>query len=130
MITAGITYLILKNRTMKKIFNFILTIPLIGLLSIYLYVLMTIISINSTAFYNFDPKNTPVSFLFVPIKIISVVGVFIFIPLGFLILLIDYIKYKAQLTTIFFKWIYFIGFILTIFLHYVDLGYCQIWFAD
>jgi hypothetical protein len=115
---------------MKKVFNVILTVPLFGLLSIYFYVLMTIITINSTAFYNFDPKNTPVSFLFVPIKIISVVGIFIFIPLGLLILLIDYIKFKGKLTSSIFKWIYFIGVALNIFLHYIDLGYCQIWFAD
>ena len=115
---------------MKKVFNVILTIPLIGLSSIYFYVLMTIISINSTAFYNFDPKNTPISFLYTPITIFTIVGVFIFIPLGFLILLIDYVKFKGKLTSNLFKWIYFIGVALTIFLHYVDLGYCQIWFFD
>jgi len=115
---------------MKKVLNFILTIPLIGLSSIYIYVLFTIISINSTAFYNFDPKNTPISFLYTPITIFTILGVFIFIPLGLIILLTDYIKFKGKLTSIFFKWIYFIGVALTIFLHYTDLGYCQIWFFD
>jgi hypothetical protein len=91
---------------------------------------MTIISINSTAFYNFDPKNTPISFLYTPITIISIVGIFVFIPLGVLILIIDYLKFKGKLTSNTFKWIYLIGVVLTIFLHYVDLGYCQIWFFD
>jgi hypothetical protein len=115
---------------MKKVFNAILTVPLVGLSSIYTYVLLTIISINSTAFYKLDPKDSPVSFLFVPIKIISVVCIFIFIPLGLLVLLIDYIKFKGKLTSNIFKWIYFIGVVLTIFLYFVDLGYCQTWFAD
>lgn len=115
---------------MKKVINVILAIPLFGLLSIYIYVFFTIISMNSTKFYNYDPKITPISFLHTPITIFTIVSAFIFIPLGFLILLIDYIKYKGKLTSNLFKWIYFIGVALTIFLHYVDLGYCQIWFFD
>jgi hypothetical protein len=114
---------------MKKVLNFILTIPLVGLLSIYLYTLATIISINSTAFYMFDPKDTPINYIYDFVYPLPAIG-HLATLFGFLILLIDYIRYKGKLTTNLFKWIYFIGVALTIFLHYIDLGYCQIWFFD
>lgn len=123
-------FLKLKTKhNMKKISNFILTLPLIGLLSIYLYVLLTIICIDSTNFYKFDPKSTPVGFLYKILIIFPAFG-YLGILLGFIILFIDYYKYKGNLTSMIFKWIYFIGLVLTFFLHYVDLGYCQIWFFD
>jgi hypothetical protein len=115
---------------MKKAFNFILIIPFIGLSSIYFYVLITIISLHSFEFYKIDPKQSAISFIYEPTLIISMLGIFIFIPLGIFILLIDYFKFKGNLTSNIFKWIYLIGVVLTIFLHYVDLGYCQIWFFD
>lgn len=129
MIQGGINYLAKKNNDMKKALNFILTLPLLGLVSIYLYVLICIVSINSIEFYKFDPKNTPVNFVYDfvhPLPAIGHLGTL----LGFVILLIDFIKYKGKLTSNLFKWIYFIGVALTIFLYYVDLGYCQIWFFD
>lgn len=115
---------------MKKVFNFILTVPIIGLSSIYFYVLITVISLRSFEFYKIDPKQSVVNFIYEPTIIISMLGIFIFIPLGIFILLIDYIKFKGKLTSNIFKWIYLIGVVLTIFLYYVDLGYCQIWFFD
>lgn len=114
---------------MKKVFNFILSIPLVGLSSIYRYTLATIISINSTAFYMFDPKDTPIYYIYDFVYPLPAIG-HLAALFGFLILHIDYIKFKGKLTTDIFKWIYLIGVMLTIFLHYVDLGYCQIWFFD
>ena len=115
---------------MRNFFNVMLTVPFLGLMSIYFYILSTMILINSMTFHNFDPKNTPISFLYTPITMFTIVASFIFIPLGFIILLLDYIKFEGKLISISFKWIYFIGVVLTIFLHYFDLGYCQIWFFD
>lgn len=114
---------------MKKVYNFILILPLAGLASIYIYVLMTIISIDSTDFYKFDPKQTPINYIydfFYPLPAIGHLGILI----GCIILLIDYFKFKGGLTLNSCKWIYFIGTILTVFLHFVDVGYCQIWFFD
>ncbi len=91
---------------MKKVFNFILTVPIIGLSSIYFYVLMTIISLRSFEFYIIDPKQSIINFIYEPTVIISMLGIFIFIPLGIFILLIDYIKFKGKLTSYIFKWIY------------------------
>lgn len=87
------------------------------------------IAINSTAFYKFDPKDTPVGFIYNILVAFPAFG-YIGILLGIFILLIDYFKFKGKLTSNVFKWIYFIGVVLTIFLHYTDLGYCQIWFFD
>lgn len=97
--------------------------------SIYVYTLVTIISINSTTFYELDPKDTPVNIIYDFVYPLPAIGYFGSL-LGFIILLIDYIKYNGKLTSNIFKWIYFTGVVLTIFLHFVDLGYCQIWFFD
>jgi uncharacterized protein YybS (DUF2232 family) len=91
---------------------------------------MTVISIRSLEFYKIDPKKSVINFIYEPSIIISMLGIFIFIPLGILILFIDYTKFKGKLTSNVYKWIYLIGVILTIFLYYVDLGHCQIWFFD
>jgi uncharacterized membrane protein len=109
--------------------HFLLSLPFIGLSSIYFYVLISMIAINSTAFYKFNPKDTPVNFVYdfvYPLPAIGHLGTL----LGCIILVIDYIKYKGKLTSSLFKWIYYLGVALTLFLHYVDLGYCQIWFFD
>ena len=103
--------------------------PLIGLSSIYFYTLITVIAINSTSFYNIDPKDTPVGYIYNILIAFPAFG-HLGTLFGFIILLIDYIKFKGKLTSNLFKWIYFIGVTLTIFLHYTDLGYCQIWFFD
>jgi hypothetical protein len=87
------------------------------------------IAINSTSFYKIDPKDTPVGYIYNILIAFPAFG-HLGTLLGFIILLIDYIKFKGKLTSNFFKWIYFIGVALTIFLHYTDLGYCQIWFFD
>lgn len=87
------------------------------------------IAINSTEFYKFDPKDTPVGFIYNILIAFPAFG-HLGILLGIFILIIDYLKFKGTLTSNTFKWLYLIGVVLTIFLHYVDLGYCQIWFFD
>lgn len=114
---------------MKKILDAVLCIPLIGLLSIYLYVLATMISINSTAFYKIDPKNSPVAFLYDILIVFPIIG-FLSILFGLHIVLMDYFHFKGKLISKPIKYIYFLGSILTIFTYYVDIGYCQIWFFD
>ena len=114
---------------MKNFFNLFLSLPLIGLLSIYFYVLICMISIGSTEFYKIDPKDTPVGFVYDFIIILPLIG-YLGILIGPFILIIDFFKYKGYMTSSYFKWLYFIGVVLTIFLYYVDLGYCQIWFFD
>lgn len=114
---------------MKNILNFTLLLPIIGLSSIYFYIMLTMISIQSSKFYELDPKLTPVNFIYeiiYPLPAIGILGTL----LGIFILLFDFIKFKGKLTSNKFKWIYFIGVTFAIFLHYVDLGHCQIWFFD
>ena len=114
---------------MRKIFYFILYMPIIGLLSVYIYTLITMLSINSTKFYNYDPKNTPVNFLYDFIYPIPFFG-HIAILLGVFIIMFDYTNLRNKLIPNYVKFIYLIGVIMTIFTHYSDLGYCQIWFFD
>ena len=114
---------------MKKFFNLFLSLPLIGLSSIYFYVLISMVSIGSTEFYKLDPKDTPAGFVYNFLITLPLVGYFS-ILIGAFILLIDFVEYKGNITSNYFKWLYFIGVALTIFLYYVDLGYCQIWFFD
>lgn len=104
-------------------------LPLIGLSSIYFYVLLTMITMNSTSFYEFDPKDTPVEFIYNILIVFPAFG-HLGTLIGFIILLIDFIKFRRKLISNLYKWIYIIGVALTIFLHYTDLGYCQIWFFD
>lgn len=114
---------------MSKIANIFLCLPLTALLSIYLYVLATIIALNSTAFYTVDPKNTPIGFLYEGLLIFTVLG-HLGILTGFVLVVMDLCEFKGKLTSKSFKYIYFMGSALTVFTHYVDVGYCQIWFFD
>lgn len=114
---------------MKKFYNFILTIPLLNLFLIYFYIGFCTIVFGYPEFYYHDPKKTPISFLYNPIAFFSIIDIFIFIPIGLMILLIELFSNKKTVSP-FFKMAYWLGILLTIFTYVIDIKGLQFWFYD
>jgi len=49
---------------MKRIINVILHLPMIGFLSVYIYAILTMISLGTTHIYSTDPKYTPIGYCY------------------------------------------------------------------
>jgi hypothetical protein len=113
---------------MKKILNFIMILPLLGLISTYVYVLIVAIYLYPEHFYSIDPKNLPFSAVYTFVKYFAITG-YLAVLLGAIVYAFDYLCKRGAIYTKV-KYIYIIGVLLMIFTYFIDIGYCQTWFFD
>jgi len=114
----------------KKLANAILILPLLGALSVYIYVVLVMISAGTTAIFSIDPKNSAIGYLYSNFFLfLPFIGYLSIIP-SVLIMLTDVIKYKGSFIFKPLKWLFAIGLILLIFTSFYDVGNYQNWFYD
>jgi hypothetical protein len=114
---------------MKKLLNLVLVVPLLGLMSIYIYALLAMIGLKTTGIYNTDPKSVPLGELYKIFLVFPLIGL-LGILLGGLILIYGAVNPEKNMLRKNMVITYICGTALTAFLHFFDPGYYQFWFFD
>lgn len=112
----------------KKL-NYLLVIPIIGSLSIYIYVCLVMLTNHTTDIYLLNPKSNNVSVLYN--------NLFYYLPfvghcsivVGLFLILSEIYIFKEKLTNNWAKWVFLLGILITVISITFDFGHYLSWFS-
>ena len=116
---------------MKKIINFVLTLPLVSLILIYLYIFINLVNYGYPQFYSVDPKYmSKFGVIYDLIINFSGFGIYLLSSIGLFILFYKILFIKLKIFEDLYFWIYILGLLLIIIVYYFDPYGFLFWFFD
>jgi hypothetical protein len=113
----------------KRIFTLIMFFPIVGIITPYVYVGCSMLILKKFNVYSSDPKSLGINLFYEIALFFSMIGLII-IGLGVILILYRLIFNQIKVKDIYGKYIFLLGLLLTIFLHYFDPGNYLNWFFD